>query len=302
MLRSRPLLSVVVASTQPWPALRPCLDALLPQVRGLGAELIVVDGNDHGLPHSGAPADVTWQRRPGASPYQLRAAGLAAARGAVVAVTEDHCVVRPDWCAQVLEAHRRWPRAAVIGGALENGATSTLIDWASFFVAQSSFLPPLPTGERERVSGQANVSYKARVLPESFPAIGMVEAHFQRQARAQGEILVTDDRMVVHHVQALSVRKTLALHFHNGRCQGGFDRAVIPASELAQRCLAGVLAPLWVAKQTARIVLRMLLRKRRFRREVLLALPYVALILGTHVAGDLTGLLFGPGGSPRRMQ
>src|SRR5262245_30836690 len=208
MSRSRPALSVVVASTQPWPALRPCLDALLPQIRGLGAELIVVDGNDHGLPDSGVPAGVNWQRRPGASPYQLRAAGLAAARGAIVAVTEDHCVVRPDWCAQVLEAHQRWPRAAVIGGALENGATSTLLDWAGFFVAQSSFLPPLPTGEREHVSGQANVSYKAQVLPESFPAIGMVESHFQRQARARGEILVTDGRMVVHHAQALSLRKT----------------------------------------------------------------------------------------------
>lgn len=281
--------------------MRPCLAALLPQVGRLGAELIVADGDGHGLPDD-PPAEVRWLRRPGASPYQLRAMGLAAAGGQIVAVTEDHCVVGPDWCEQVLDAHRRWPHAEVIGGAVENGATSRLIDWANFLVALSTYLPPMPTGERERVAGQANVSYKARVLLERYPAIGMVEAHFQRQVRARGGVLVSDDRPMVDHVQSLGFWKTLAVHFDNGRCQGGFDRALIPASELIRRFLAAALAPLWVAKQSARILLRMLLRRRRFQRETFRALPYVSLLLSVHIAGDLTGLIFGPGTSPGRMR
>lgn len=295
-------LSVVIANTQPWPALRPCLEALLPQVRRLGAELIVADGDGGGLPEACASADVRWLRRPGASPYQLRAVGLAAATGVIVAVTEDHCVVRPEWCERLLDAHRRWPRAAAIGGAVENGATSRLIDWAIFLVSNSEYLLPSPAGERDHVSGQANVSYKRWALPRLYPPIGMVEAHFQRELRARGDTLVSDGRIVVDHVQSLGVRGALALNFHNGRCQGGFARAVIPASERLRRLMAGAVAPLWVAKQTARILLRMLIRKRRFQRQTIVCLPLVSLILFAHLAGDLTGLLLGPGTSPRHMR
>jgi glycosyl transferase family 2 len=295
-------LSVVISNTQPWPALRPCLEALLPQIRRVGAELIVADGDGGGLPEDHAPADVRWLRRPGSSPYQLRAVGLAAATGAIVAVTEDHCIVRPDWCERVLDAHRRWPKAAAIGGAVENGATTRLIDWAIFLVGNSENLLPISMGERDHISGQANVSYKRWALPRLYPPIGMVEAHFQRELRARGETLVSDDRMVVDHVQSLGIRGTLAVNFHNGRCQGGFDRALIPASERIRRLMAGAVAPLWVGKQTARILLRMLIRKRRFQRETIVALPLVPLVLFAHLAGDLAGLLFGPGTSPRHMR
>ena len=136
-----PHLSVVIATSQPWPEMRGVLDSVYVQTRALGAELIVVDGHGQGLCEDHGYAGVRWLRRPGNTVFQLRAIGLAEARGEVVAVTEDHCRVAPDWCEQVLRAHRENPHAAVIGGVVDNGAVDSLWDRASFSSPAVSFCP-----------------------------------------------------------------------------------------------------------------------------------------------------------------
>ena len=220
-----PALSVVIASMLPWPEARTSVEAVLPQVRRLGGELIVAFASPDRPPDADTHPDVRWLVGAGQTPFQLRAAGLAAATGDVVAVTEDHCCARGDWCERILEAHRRWPHTAIIGGPVENGATERLIDWALFFVANSPYLLPVVTG----------------------PCGWTPARRWQAPGRA-------------------------------------------------------ALAPFLVARHTARIVARMMLRKRRFRREVALGAPLIAVVLAAHVVGEVTGLLFGPGDSPRHMR
>ena len=60
----------------------------------------------------------------------LRACGLLAARGDLVALMEDHA--RPDdkFCASIIAAHRE--NYAAIGGAIENGVDRPL-NWAVYF-------------------------------------------------------------------------------------------------------------------------------------------------------------------------
>lgn len=54
-----------------------------------------------------------------------RAAGLAAARGDIVAITEDHAIPDPGWCSAIVEAHRTLPYGAV-GGSVETSNRSLL--------------------------------------------------------------------------------------------------------------------------------------------------------------------------------
>lgn len=136
MTSSPPPLSVVVATTQPWPELRMLLESLAPQVRALGAEVIVADGHGRGVPDDHGFPNLRVVRRPGASVYQLR-------------------------------AHRTYPRAAAIGGVVHNGADDNLWDWASFLISNGTLLPPLPPGDRPDISGQANLSYKRWALPSN---------------------------------------------------------------------------------------------------------------------------------------
>jgi Glycosyl transferase family 2 len=106
-------LSVIVTCTQPWPEVRGCLARLLPQSRPGDMEVIVADDSRGGL--DPPPAEqVTWLRRPGWGPHELRLLGLTEAGGDIVAITEDHCDVTHDWCERVLAAHAPRPDAAAI--------------------------------------------------------------------------------------------------------------------------------------------------------------------------------------------
>src|ERR1700712_66710 len=104
-------LSVVIATTHPWPELRMTLDSLQVQIRQLNAELIIADGDGHGLPpdfHVRFPGAIHVQN-PGASIFMLRSAAMQMARGEIVAVTEDHCRLPADWCSKMLASHARYP-------------------------------------------------------------------------------------------------------------------------------------------------------------------------------------------------
>ena len=135
-------MSVLIPTRRGWPAIKPTIDAVASQAAAAGAELVVVDAS--GRP---APADlgahVRWVACPtGASVFELRSHGYREARGDIVAVTEDHCRVDPDWCASHLQLHRENPDAVVIAGSLRNGTPDHMIDWGAFLVTQSPSVAP----------------------------------------------------------------------------------------------------------------------------------------------------------------
>jgi hypothetical protein len=291
-------LSVVVATNSPWPHARMCLDALTGQARAVGAEIILADGCGRALPEGGDGAypELTWLKAPGESAFRLRWLGMARARGEIVAVTEDHCRVRPGWCERIVEAHRDDPSAAAIGGAVENGTAQHLVDWASFFIANGPFMGPIENGEAERISLQANSSYKRRALPREEPAnLGVMEMLHNQALRKQGAKLVADDRIVVDHLQCLDLRTFCALHFHNGRSIAGFRLQRMGRAERVLRLGSCLLLPPVMLWRT----LTSVLPKRRFRDRVLLGLPAIAWLLCCHAAGELAGYLAGSGNSPR---
>lgn len=301
-LGARPPLSVIVATTQPWPEIRLSLDSLYLQACEAGAEIIVADATGRGLPDDARYPRARRLVGLGKTVFQLRALAMAESTGEIVAVTEDHCRVAPDWCAQILRAHREWPQAAVIGGAVENGATARLIDWANFFITNGPYLLPIPAGERPDVTGQACISYKRRVVPSEFPAIGMVEADYKQRLRARGEKFVNDDRIVVAHVQSLGFYGSCAIHYHDGRSTAGLRLPRISFFTRLLNIAKGAAFPLRVLFQTARVTLRIAVRKPRHRRRALAAAPLVASLFCFHLAGEWVGYIAGPGDSPSRMR
>ena len=278
------------------------LESLAPQVRALGAEVIVGDGHGRGVPDDHGFPDLRVVRRPGASVFQLRALAFDETRADIIAVTEDHCRVAADWCEQVLRAHRAYPDAAAIGGVVHNGADGNLWDWASFLISNGTLLPPLPAGARADISGQANLSYKRWALPSHVPPHGYDEPAHKRALRAAGHTLVTDDRMVAAHVQSLGRLGSCVIHYHNGRATTGFASLGFTRAQRLRQGLRRLLLPLRVAHDSARIVARTVVRKPAHRRVAILAWPLIMLMLCFHVAGELAGCVRGPGDSPRRVR
>jgi hypothetical protein len=89
----RPLLSIVVATTKPWPEIRACLDSLMDQATTVGAEILVADGHGRGLPDEGRAfyEGVIWLKDVDSSVFGLRKRAMRQARGEIIAITEDHC-------------------------------------------------------------------------------------------------------------------------------------------------------------------------------------------------------------------
>ncbi len=291
-----PPLSVVVATSKPWPEIRATLASLLPQARALGAEVIVADGAGGGLPDPPALPEVVRVTERGASVFRLRALGRARARGEVVAITEDHCRVRDDWCRAIVAAHRRHPDADVIGGVVENGATGAAVDWAQFLVANGPFMPPLRPGAPRRLPGQANLSYKRRALPPDPLGRGVLETFHNESAARAGRLLV-DDALVVEHVQSVGLLGSCALNFHNGRSIAGFRLSHMGGLERLVRLGGVVVLPAYMLVRTLAAVLP----KRRHRGAVLASLPFLCLFLCCHAAGEAVGYVAGPGRSPARL-
>jgi hypothetical protein len=271
-------------------------ERLANEVLALGGELILV--SDQSPEVIGAPSQLEHVRvvyDSGDSVFALRAAGLRAARAAIVAVTEDHAAPAPGWCAQVLVAHARHPGAGAIAGAVENGSRHRLVDWASFLVTNGWFMPPLSLEPGEMPPPISNVSLKRRVLAGRSLAPGEFEFDLLGELTATRDV-VFDGAMRVHHIQSLGLIGTLRAHFDNGRSVAGLALA---GQTWRQRRR---LSPQWLRfpVELSRLVRRTLNGKQlppRARASV----PLVPLMCLTASAGVWAGVIAGPGASPSRV-
>lgn len=289
-------LSVIVSTHQPWPTSRLCLDALHPQARVVGAEIILADSSGRALPPDagGRYPLVRHVEVPGASSHELRARAIELSRGEIIAITEDHCIARPSWCQGILSAHRNNPAAAAVGGAVENASSRRLIDWASFLIANGPFMKPLDNGPSDRIALQANASYKRATLAPHLPfRTGFMEMLFNQKLRDSGAELIADDHIVVDHHQSLTFLTTCTLHFHNGRCIAGLRLENISAVERTLRLVTCWLLPPVMFWRT----LRSVIAKRRSVDQALMGAPLIACLLICHAAGEMIGYARGPGRS-----
>jgi len=293
---SEPTLSVVVATREGWPGIRPCIESLRGQVEAVGGQLVVADGSGRPVPGTSEVGDrVEWLRRDGASVFELSHISYGAARAPIIAITEDHCTVRAGWCAGILRAHAEHPDAVAIGGAIENGSTDTALDWASYYITQGPFQAPLANGPADRIATEANLSFKRSALDSvHFEAgFGSIILFDLIALRESGAILVNDDRLVVDHFQSLPFVETSMIHFHNGRTIAAFQRRHLGGVGLI-RILALPVLPAYRSWRAIRIALA----KRRLRRNLVDAIPGIVWLEYCHAAGEGVGYATGAGRSP----
>jgi hypothetical protein len=283
-------LTVVLAAMHDSPELRSCIAVLEPQLERAGGEMLVVDGSP-----GGELAAIAATALPGGDVFALRAAGARIARGRVVAFTEDHCTPADDWCERLLAVHDRHPHTVGVGGAIVNGATTTLMDWANFLAVFAPFLPPLrSTGGR--AFPVANVSVKREVLDEHELPPGRLELEIVPHLHRVGHMVLAPDVQVAH-VQSHGRWRTLLAHFDNGRASASLPRRSPPLRERLTRTGHALLLPLRLLPAT----IARGLRHRPSRVPTLVTAPLVAGLFACHSAGEVTGLIAGPGRSPARV-
>jgi hypothetical protein len=289
-----PQLSIVIGTSDAGSEFARCLASIREDVRGVDAEIIVVDGRPAAREH--VDDGVVWLAAPGASVFEQRAVGLARCTGDVVAVTEDHCWVRPGWSRGILAAHAANPDVAVVVGAIENHATEFAIDRAIFMMAAAPFVAPFPPELGDRPPMSANLSAKRRALGTGRPAEGWLELIFARDAFLAGDCIADEAIRVVHDKSLVDVGAIGAV-YHNARSYSGLVVGTLsPIRRIRRLARAILVMPIALTLQTLRRA-----RSKPSLRADVRGLATVPIIVLVQVAGEIAGLVRGAGASPRRV-
>lgn len=287
--RVRPRVSVVVASCRERELLEDCLEALLPQCRRCRAEVVIArpeDRDDLELIREDHPDLHLEPAPPGSSVPQLRAVGMAATSGDIVALTEDHCVVAPGWLEAMVEAHGRGDE--VVGGAMANARRERAVDWAAFFAEYGLFAEGADGG-RDQLTG-ANVSYGPDVVERvvDLARQGEWENVIHERLLAAGSTVHFLRSAAVRHNRSWDVPEFCRDRYLHGR---GYARRRLVEEPGRARWLylAGTpLLPFLLAGRIARSV------PAGDRAAFLRALPATLLFLAAWSVGEAAGYLAGP--------
>jgi hypothetical protein len=227
---------------------------------------------------------------------EMRAVAFERARGAYVAVIEDHVVVPAGWARKLLDAQRAASngKPAVVGGAVENAATEKLVDWAAFLCEYSHCIAPIPEGKVEWLTGN-NVIYPRELLQRFRPVIeeGKWENVLHDAFKAEGIALVCRPDIKVGHKKHYTVGEYLSQRYLYARSYAG---ARVRGQGLAKRAAYGfaafALPPVLFYRTVSRVV-----SKGRHRGELIRSLPLLALFVSSWAAGEVVGYFAGPGDS-----
>ncbi len=287
-------LSVVVPSVNGFDDLRDCLDALFRQ-EAAELEIIVVDRVGDELRRqvrAEFPDVVLVETGPEATIPDMRALAYPKATAPAVAQIEDHVIVPPGWARAMLDALDEGHD--VVGGAVENAATETLIDWASFLCEYSSLLPPLPPGPSAGVPGN-NVIYRRPLLAKYRHVIarGGWENRLHDAMRADGVDLIMRPEIVVGHKMHYTFWLYFTQRYHYSRSFAG-DRVsgVGLPRRLAMGLAAFALPPILFYRTVSRVR-----EKGQHVNELNRSLPLLAAFVVSWAAGEVVGYWFGPGRS-----
>jgi hypothetical protein len=292
---SNPTLSLIVATTHGWPDYREIFLTQRAAIEAVGGELIVADSSGNPAPtDDDIGTSVTWLSAPGDGVFQLRTRSYPLTRAPIVAHTEDHCALGPDWGALALELHRQYPDAAVIGAVIENGSQDALNDWAGFFVGHVWDMPGVGEGRQVGNAGLTCVTYKRHAIEGITPVgdMGVNEAYHQLALTRRGEKVLIDDRLRCVHVQSGGVRRAVQRTWHAARAGAAMRRARITPRSLLRIALTPVL-PIWYSA----IIARQVLARRYHRRDALASAPYIVGFLGVRAVAEVVGYLGGMGDS-----
>lgn len=292
-------LSVIVPAVNTLLDLTGCLEALDAQRDEVQLEVLVV--NRLGATVSEAlPRLFDWPRVIDVSPDttipDMRAAGFRAARGRAVAVIEDHVIVPTGWARDLLAALAAGKQ--VVGGAVQNAATDTLMDWAAFLCEYSHCMPPIEGGSVSWLTGN-NVAYAQALLETHRTALeaGKWENHLHDTLRAEGVELYCRPDIVVGHKKHYTYGEYLSQRYLYARSYAGARVAGAPlARRLAYGVAAVALPPLLMYRTVMRIA-----RKRQHLGTLVKSLPLIATFVVSWGAGEVVGYLLGPGDSLARV-
>lgn len=208
-----------------------CLDALAAQAIEPGSfEVVVVDdGSEPPLALDPArwahafPLVVIRQSNTG--PAGARNRGVSAARGEILAFTDDDCLPSPTWLAELAAGIRERPEA-LIGGSTVNGLVDHSFSEASQLILEMVYAYFNSEPTRAFFFASNNIACRRdRFLAcggfdAEFPGAAAEDREFCDRWRMQGRPLVWRSSAIIEHRHRQEFKSFVRIHFRYG--QGAF--------------------------------------------------------------------------------
>jgi hypothetical protein len=217
---------------------------------------------------------------------ELRACGMAAANGDVIALLEDYARPVPTWGRAMLAAHQqRW---VAVGGAIENGIDRT-VNWGVYYCDFGKYQNPISNGESTFAS-DANISYRRTFLNRIKP---IWESSFREPAvnwaaLASGQkICLSAEAVIYQHRVGLDLKYALQERYIWGR---SFAATRMSGKSLLHRMIYIGLTPVLPFILFFRIA-RNVFQKQRHFRKFLQSSPVIALLVFSWSVGEFAGYL-----------
>jgi glycosyltransferase involved in cell wall biosynthesis len=290
---------VIVPSVTGLPIVAECLECLLHQEGAAQAEILVVDRcgeTTRTILRSRFPQVQVIAAEGRTSLPALRAMGIERAKGRIVALLEDHCLVQPGWLRAIEQAFNAGYR--VVGGPVENGGTDRVVDWAAFFCEYARFCGPLPRGIVAEIPAN-NAAFDRQLLEQlqsELRAEVWEPVWLARLRQWQVAFYCAPDMVVLHKI-SFRYRDFLAQRYHYSRSFAGMRLANAASWKKIAYAAATLFLPvLLLARLTMTVA-----RKRRHWARFVCSLPVLLTFLATWAVGEGVGAVRGPGHSLERV-
>lgn len=290
-------MSVVIAAWNGDDYLRCCLSSLAPQIDSKKTEVIVVANYKSELKEKEncfGFANYVFLS-PDSTVPELRSCGIIRARGEVIALTEDFCVFHPEWRRETEKAHEQ--NFTVVGGAIENSAAESLLNWAVYFYDYGKYMLPEKAGTVETISG-ANVSYKKEILEQlkKNSRNGFFETFVHEELKRNGHRLYLAPAMIVYHGRNYRWKEIAERFYHQGRSFAARRAAKMTIAKRLLYLIGSLALPFLL---TVRILLRTIVKNRNLK-ELVLSLPWLTVLMFIWSLGEFIGNAAGEGVSGRK--
>lgn len=291
-------LSVVIAAHNASAVIETCLNALAAQSATSMLEVILADSSTDATPdivrRQFPQVRMLHFEAPLALPV-LRGHGIAAARGAIIAILDPFSVTPIDWAEQVLAAHARQDHG-VVGGAVDlyRAETASYARWATYLNEYGLFMSPVARGTTWILPG-SNLSYKREVLFDGaaprYPVFWKTFVNWELERG--GSPLWLDPAVRVELNKPIAFRDFMRTRYDHGRCFAGMRVADSPTWMRAIRAASTVfLPPLLLWRWSIGFW-----PKGRHRGRFAATIPAQFALFAVWSAGEASGYLRGSGNS-----
>lgn len=298
--REGPAMSVVLPTPSDFASIVTTVGHLRRQSVASRLELVVVAMGQPGFSLDERACRGFWGSRVvhvgAASHGQASAAGVRAARGAVVVFAEDHCFPEPGWAEALLQGYRS-PDVAAVGPVFRNANPGTLVSWSDFAIGYGPWIDPTTSGDQPFLAGH-NSSYRRKVLLDlgsRLEALLEAETVLHLQLRTQGLRLVVEPRARAAHTNFGRFGVWLPVQYHCGRV---FAAERARNWSWTKRTFYAAASPLIPCVRLVR-ALGHLRRAEPPRPSVARVAPLLGLGLAADGLGQLVGYIAGGGVSAR---